>query len=203
MTDHTSISPAEAADRLAIRELVDAYAFCADRRDAEGQKALFTDDTHFVVYMAGEGTEPTDDLHGRESLTPVFDNLNTYEVTMHFNGQSTVVLDGDRATGETYCLAHHVYSDDGERKLMIAALRYQRHLRQDGRDVAVRRAPALRASGPRPALSRRRGLPDAHRAASRPLATTFASSTCRSARASRSASTKRSPASPSTAAARA
>ena len=125
MTDHTSISPEAAADRLAIRELVDAYAFCADRRDAEGQKALFTDDTHFVVYMAGEGSDATDDLRGRESLTPVFDNLNTYEATMHFNGQSTVALDGDQATGETYCLAHHVYSADGERKLMIAALRYQ------------------------------------------------------------------------------
>jgi SnoaL-like domain len=125
MTDHISISAEEAADRLAIRELVDAYAFCADRRDAEGQKALFTEDTHFVVYMAGEGTDATDELHGRESLTPVFANLNTYEVTMHFNGQSTVALDGDRATGETYCLAHHVYSADGERKLMIAALRYR------------------------------------------------------------------------------
>ena len=125
MTDHVSISTAEAADRLAIRELVDAYAFCADTRDAEGQKALFTDDTHFVVYMAGEGSDATDELDGRESLTPVFDNLNTYEVTMHFNGQSTVALDGDRATGETYCLAHHVYSDDGGRKLMIAAIRYQ------------------------------------------------------------------------------
>jgi hypothetical protein len=44
---------------------------------------------------------------------------------MHFNGQSTVTLDGDRATGETYCLAHHVYTADGERRLMIAALRYQ------------------------------------------------------------------------------
>ena len=125
MSDHTSVSANEAADRLAIRELVDAYAFCADTRDAERQKALFTDDTHFVVYMAGEGSDATDDLHGRESLTPVFDNLNTYEVTMHFNGQSTVALDGDRATGETYCLAHHVYSADGERKLMIAAIRYQ------------------------------------------------------------------------------
>ena len=75
--------------------------------------------------MAGEGTDATDNLHGRESLTPVFDNLNRYEVTMHFNGQSTVALDGDRATGETYCLAHHLYSDDGGRRLMIAALRYQ------------------------------------------------------------------------------
>jgi SnoaL-like domain len=113
------------ADRLAIRELVDAYAFCADSRDAEGQKALFTDDTHFVVYMGGEGSEPTDDLRGREAMTPVFDTLNVYEVTMHFNGQSTIALDGDRATADTYCLAHHVYSEDGERKLMIAALRYQ------------------------------------------------------------------------------
>ena len=125
MTDHSSISAEEAADRLAIRELIDAYAHCADRRDADGQKALFTTDTHFVVYMAGEGTDPTDDLHGRESLTPVFENLNTYEATTHFNGQSTIVLDGDRATGESYCLAHHIYSADRERKLMIASLRYR------------------------------------------------------------------------------
>src|ERR1700691_2872672 len=41
----------EAADRLAIRELVEAYAHCADRRDANGQMALFTADTHFVVFM--------------------------------------------------------------------------------------------------------------------------------------------------------
>lgn len=27
----------EGTDRLAIRELVDAYAHCADRRDCEGQ----------------------------------------------------------------------------------------------------------------------------------------------------------------------
>jgi len=38
-----SISPAEAADRLAIRELIDAYAHCADRRDAKGQMARSPD----------------------------------------------------------------------------------------------------------------------------------------------------------------
>ena len=51
MSQHTTVSPTEAADRLAIRELTEAYAHCADRRDAEGQMALFTADTHFVVYM--------------------------------------------------------------------------------------------------------------------------------------------------------
>ena len=34
MSRHATISLSEAADRLAIRELVEAYAHCADRRDA-------------------------------------------------------------------------------------------------------------------------------------------------------------------------
>jgi SnoaL-like domain len=118
------ITPSEASERLAIRELLDAYAHCADRRDAVGQKSLFTEDTHFVVYMEGEGSKPTQELDGREALTPVFEDLNRYEATTHFNGQSTTKLDGDRATGESYCLAHHLFTEDGERTLFIAALRY-------------------------------------------------------------------------------
>jgi hypothetical protein len=38
MSQHETISPEEAADRLAIRELVEAYAHCADRRDAKGRR---------------------------------------------------------------------------------------------------------------------------------------------------------------------
>jgi hypothetical protein len=124
MTTRTEISPAEAADRLALRELFDAYAHCADRRDAEGQKALFTVDTRFAVYMSGEGSEPTYVLDGREALTPVFADLNRYDATTHFNGQSTITIDGDRAAGESYTIAHHLFSEDGIRKIMIASLRY-------------------------------------------------------------------------------
>jgi hypothetical protein len=121
---HTEIVATEQADRLAIRELVDAYAHCADRRDADGQKSLFAEDTHFVVYMDGQGSEPTQELDGREALTPVFAALNDYQATMHFNGQSTIELDGRRATGESYCIAHHLFTKDGERTLMVAFLRY-------------------------------------------------------------------------------
>jgi ketosteroid isomerase-like protein len=124
MMIHTEISPSEQADRLAIRELIDAYARCADRRDADGQKALFTEDTHFVVYMDGEGSAPSQVLDGREALTPVFDDLNRYQSTMHFNGQSTIALHGDRATGESYCIAHHLLTMGNERTLMLAYLRY-------------------------------------------------------------------------------
>src|ERR1700720_692715 len=125
MTTTAEITPAEQADRLAIRELVDAYAHCADRRDADGQKSLFTEDTHFVVYMGGQGSEPTQVLDGREALTPVFDDLNRYQATMHFNGQSTITLDGDHATGESYCIAHHLSTAGEERPLMLAYLRYR------------------------------------------------------------------------------
>jgi hypothetical protein len=125
MSQHVSISPTEAADRLAIRELVEAYAYCADRRDARGQMALFTPDTRFVVYMNAKDPKPSQELHSREALAPVFADLNRYAATMHFVGQSTILtLTEDRATGEAYCLAHHLTVDNGERRLMIAALRY-------------------------------------------------------------------------------
>ena len=125
MNKHISISPAEAADRLAIRELVEAYARCADRRDAKGQMSLFTADTHFVVYMNAKDPTPSQELHSREALAPVFADLNKYAVTMHFVGQSTIfTLTTDRATGEAYCLAHHVTVDGGKRRLMVASLRY-------------------------------------------------------------------------------
>jgi ketosteroid isomerase-like protein len=125
MSKSVTISPEEAADRLAIRELVEAYAHCADRRDAKGQMALFTEDTHFVVYMNAKDAKPAQELHSRESLAPVFADLNKYAATMHFVGQSTIfTLTDNRATGEAYTLAHHLTTDGGKRRLMIAALRY-------------------------------------------------------------------------------
>jgi SnoaL-like domain len=125
MSKHVTISPNEAADRLAIRELVEAYAHCADRRDAKGQMSLFTPDTHFVVYMNAKDPTPSQELHSREALAPVFADLNKYAATMHFVGQTTILsLTDDRGTGEAYCLAHHLTVDGGKRRLMVAALRY-------------------------------------------------------------------------------
>ena len=125
MSKHTSISPAEAADRLAIRELVEAYAHCADRRDAKGQMSLFTADAHFVVYMNAKDSKPSQELHSRETLAPVFADLNQYAATIHFLGQTTITtLTVDRGTGETYCMPHHLTIAGDKRKLMIAALRY-------------------------------------------------------------------------------
>ena len=115
---YPAISPEEAADRPAIRELVEGYAHCADSRDAKGQMALFTPDTH-VVYMNAKSPKPSQELHSREALASVF------AATMHFVGQSTILsISGNRATGEAYTLAHHLTVENGKRRLMIATLRY-------------------------------------------------------------------------------
>jgi ketosteroid isomerase-like protein len=125
LSTHVTISPQEAADRLAIRELIESYARCADRRDAKRQMSLFTADTHFVVYMNAKDSKPSMELHSREALAPVFADLNKYDATTHFVGQSTILtLSDDRATGEAYSLAHHVTVDGDKRRLMVASLRY-------------------------------------------------------------------------------
>jgi SnoaL-like domain len=57
---------------------------------------------------------PSQELHSREALATVFADLNKYDATTHFVGQSTIfTFTGDRATGEAYCLAHHVTVDGG------------------------------------------------------------------------------------------
>ena len=131
----------QAADRLAIRNLVDQYAYCADTRDAQGQMALFTEDTRFIVFMDAKSSEPTQVINKRADLFPVFDNLNTYRATMHFNGQSTVLtLDDDKATGITYCIAHHQTIKDGRQNLMIANIKYHDGFaKQNGKWLFVER----------------------------------------------------------------
>jgi hypothetical protein len=78
-----------------------------------------------VVYMNAKAPTPSQELRSREDLAPVFAELNEYDATTHFVGQSTIfMLTADRATGEAYCLAHHVTVDGQKRRLMLASLRY-------------------------------------------------------------------------------
>jgi hypothetical protein len=81
-------------------------------------------DAAFHVFMDSRSPEPTYVLHGREALHPVFADLNQYQATTHFNGQSTIRFDGDRATGESYCIAHHLTVKGEKRTLMLASIRY-------------------------------------------------------------------------------
>jgi hypothetical protein len=133
-TEMTSNLTGEAADRQAIRSLVDAWAHYADRRRPADQAALFTEDGTVTVYPGDpSSTEPVQRLQGHAELAEAFKVLDNYDVTTHFNGQSTVTLEGDRATGESYCLAHHIWNEDGQRTLLVISIRYlDKFVRQDG-----------------------------------------------------------------------
>ena len=53
--------------------------------------SLFTTDTHFVVYTNAKDPTPSQELLSREALAPVFADLNRYDATTHFIGQSTIL----------------------------------------------------------------------------------------------------------------
>jgi len=87
--------------------------------------ALFTANTHFVVYMDAKDPKPSQEVHSRDELASVFAILNQFDATTHFIGQSTIfTLTGDRATGEVYCIAHHVTLDVEKRRLWVVSIRY-------------------------------------------------------------------------------
>src|SRR6201988_3635970 len=139
--DPVDLSVTEAADRLAIRELVDAYAYCADRRDVAGQMALFTENTELVVFADSLNSEPTQRFRGRAALAPVFAELKNYRGTMHFNGQTTTNVHGARASAVTYCQVHELGVDEKPpgglktvRSLTITAIRYlDSFIKSDGK----------------------------------------------------------------------
>ena len=147
MSKHVTIFPNEAADRLAIREFVEAYAHCADRRDAKGQMALFTANTHFVVYMNAKDPTPSQELHSRAALAPVFAELNKYG--HHALCRTEHNLHADKRPRDRGSLPPGA-SRNGRRRKATLDGRFSplpRHLREDRRRVAVCGAPVLRRLG--------------------------------------------------------
>jgi hypothetical protein len=69
-------------------------------------------------HIAISATEAADRRHAKGQMA-------LFTADTHLVGQSAVfTLTDDRATGEAYCLAHHVTVDRGKRSLMLASLRY-------------------------------------------------------------------------------
>jgi hypothetical protein len=133
MSKHTAISAAEAADRLAIRELVDTYAGCADRRVPKEQAALYAEGARSLVYM-GDAPDPIQVLTTREQHIEGFAALaSQYLATTHVNGQFTIDFDRESATGDGYCLAHMILEGEEGRSLTVMSIRYEdSYTKQDG-----------------------------------------------------------------------
>jgi hypothetical protein len=135
------IDTAELADRLAIRRLVDDYARAADRVDGPAAGACFAPGGVLRIFHRGHA-EPTRVRTGPEEISTAFAGLARYDVTLHVVANHYVEIDGDTATGETYCLAHHIHdADDGTGKLdYMMAIRYLDEYRRttDGWRITAR-----------------------------------------------------------------
>ncbi|GAA3811133.1 nuclear transport factor 2 family protein [Streptomyces phyllanthi] len=121
-------------DRLDLRQLVDAYALAVDRRLPDLFASLFSDDGQLVVRDTDRPYRKPLVLDGRDGWTKAFAVLAPCVLTTHFVGNHLVRLSGDRATGETYCLAHEIYPGGEAGRLLVRSVRYRdSYCRTDGR----------------------------------------------------------------------
>jgi uncharacterized protein (TIGR02246 family) len=115
-------------DLVAIRRTADLYAVAVDRGDAMLFADQFTPDG---ILVAPRGRfETRDALAGVPAMMK-----ERYERTFHAVLTQAVDGAGDRASGETYCIARHWFTDGaGKRTCFEMTIRYQdRFERRDGR----------------------------------------------------------------------
>jgi hypothetical protein len=125
--------PAALADRLALRELVDAYALAVDRRDEAWFRSLWLPDARLTTQQ-GDGV-PQTDLHGVDAIAQVTTLIGRFVLTLHLvaNHVCQVDDDGDHATGEAYCIGHHLTpTGDGRHDDLVMAIRYVDRYQRDG-----------------------------------------------------------------------
>jgi len=128
------VSADAVADRLALLDLAYAYARSADRIDAEALGALFVDEGVLRVISRGAEDTPMQRV-GRTDIVSAIKRLDRYDVTFHMIGnhyyEIDYEIDGDSATGEVYCIAHHVHGEPGNKRDHVMMIRYHDRYRRE------------------------------------------------------------------------
>lgn len=129
---------ADIEDRMALKELVDKFSILSDQKDVQSQALLFTEDAVVSTYF---GDKLTLSLNGRKQIGEVFGNfLNTQEIVYHINGQQTVKINGDKATGISYCQVTLVAIENGKRTMTMQGVYYDdEYVRMDGKWLIAKR----------------------------------------------------------------
>lgn len=114
------------AARIALRELVEAYAIAVDAKNPEQVASLFAAEGRLVSTFGPGSPESPLVRSGRRQITAALsEGLAVYLCTTHIVGAHMAEVAGSTATGLTTCLAHHVYEHDSKRRLMVMAVRYE------------------------------------------------------------------------------
>lgn len=124
-------------DMNEIKLLQEQFANLADQKDAEAQMKLFTEDSQVILNINGESRT----LDGAAEIGEAFANtLNSTDILYHMNGQGTIQVNGDTATGVAYCRVVMIDTEDGVISHTDEGIRYtDEYVKQDGKWLIARR----------------------------------------------------------------
>lgn len=106
----------------ALRELVDNFSILADKKEAQAQALLFTEDATVETIVGGNSQGV---LKGRKAIGDTFEQfLNTLEIVYHSNAQHVVSIYGNKAEGTLYCMAYLINSEDDKKMKSTMAVHY-------------------------------------------------------------------------------
>jgi hypothetical protein len=114
-----------ADDLAALRAAAELYARGADRRSKDDWRAVLAHD----IEITGPGFA----IAGLDANLGSIDHLAaTFKATRHLIHNQLVIIDGDRAHGETVCTAEHrMAAPEGGDVLLCWAIRYQDQWRRE------------------------------------------------------------------------
>ena len=112
---HTQASFLE--DEAELRRLVYAYARMVDHRDWSLLPRIFA----AAARLRGPGYA----MQGHDELRAGLATIDRFSATMHLVMNQIVELEGDRATGEVYCLANHLLEERGRPVKLDMGIRYE------------------------------------------------------------------------------
>jgi ketosteroid isomerase-like protein len=124
----------DAATRQELRALAERYARGVDRREVDTFVALFHPDAVITIHDPSDTEEPRQ-IRGAERLAQVPEAIKRYRTTFHMLGQSSYDIGDGEATGEVYCIAHHLTPDAHGGTDHVMFIRYEDTYRLDGDGV--------------------------------------------------------------------
>ncbi|BAV06822.1 bile acid 7-alpha-dehydratase [Filimonas lacunae] len=115
----------------ALRNLIDAYAYLGDEKKLAEQMRLFTKDAIYKAYM---GDFLAADVSGTEQLEKEFTgHVSLVKTYFTLNGQHTVNIDGDTATGVSFSQIKMIRETDGKNILSDYSVKYEdKYVQQNG-----------------------------------------------------------------------
>lgn len=98
---------ARIAEEMALRRTAEIYALGADRKDKTLWREVLADDCR----IEGPGFA----INGAEANLQSIDSLaKLFRGTLHKVHNQVVKIDGNKATGETYCTAEHLMKESDQ-----------------------------------------------------------------------------------------